>query len=333
MPVWGFFPNLACMKGTYTTSTTIKTDCRLDFSRFDNLISLMSYFTDNSVCKDFLAEQRWGDDVVCPLCGRHHCRKRGDGRYRCPSCLTNFSATQGTIFDNTKVSLQKWFIAMYLISAHKKGISSYQLSRDLGVSQKTAWFMNQKIRLLYGQAPEVLQGDVECDEAYIGGKEKNKHANKRTEGTQGRSLKTKEAVFGLVQRDGAMVAMHVGDTQGKTLSPIIQGCVKPGSRIFTDEYIGYKSLYDSEYTHAIVHHNAGEYVVGDASTNRVEGFWSQLKRMILGIYHFVSAKHLQRYVDEAVFRYNTRENSESDRFRLMFGRSLRIVRYKEVKAA
>jgi len=172
---------------------------------------------------------------------------------------------------------------------------------------------------------------VECDEAYIGGREKNKHESKKTEGTQGRSTKTKTPVFGMIERGGKLVAKKVKNTQGNTLSPIIRQIVKPGSRIFTDEFIGYKSLYDSEYTHAIVHHNAKEFVVGDAYTNSIEGFWGQLKRSIFGIYHFVSAKYLQRYVDEAVFRYNTREDKESVRFMEMFRRSLNVVRYDKVK--
>lgn len=137
----------------------------------------------------------------------------------------------------------------------------------------------------------------------------------------------------MIERGGKLVAKKVKNTQGNTLSPIIRQIVKPGSRIFTDEFIGYHSLYDSEYTHAIVHHNAKEFVVGDAYTNSIEGFWGQLKRSIFGIYHFVSAKYLQRYVDEAVFRYNTREDKESVRFMEMFGRSLNVVSYKRVKEA
>ena len=117
----------------------------------DNLFSLTSYFTTEEICKEFLAQQRWGNDVVCPICGKHHCKQRFDGRYRCDRCKHNFSVISGTIFENTKVSLRKWFIAMYLISSHKKGVSSHQLSRDIDVSQKTAWYMLQKIRTLYKQ--------------------------------------------------------------------------------------------------------------------------------------------------------------------------------------
>lgn len=135
----------------------------------------------------------------------------------------------------------------------------------------------------------------------------------------------------MIERGGKLVAHKVSNTQGNTLSPIIRQFVKEGSRIFTDEFIGYKSLYNSEYTHAIVHHGTKEFVVGDAHTNSIEGFWGQLKRSIFGIYHFVSAKYLQRYVDEAVFRYNTREDKESVRFEKMFGRSLNIIRYGQIK--
>lgn len=307
---------------------------KIDFTQFDSLFSVMEYFTTDQICKQTIAQYRWSDgDVVCPYCGGHHCHLCKDNRYLCKHCNHKFNVTVGTIFENTKISLRKWFIAMYLISSHKKGIASHQLARDIKVTQKTAWFILQKVRTLYGQTVNELSGEVECDEAYIGGREKNKHESKRTEGTQGRSTKTKTPVFGMIERGGKLVAKKVKNTQGNTLSPIIRQIVKPGSRIFTDEFIGYKSLYDSEYTHAIVHHNAKEFVVGDAYTNSIEGFWGQLKRSIFGIYHFVSAKYLQRYVDEAVFRYNTREDKESVRFMEMFGRSLNVVNYKRVKEA
>ena len=307
---------------------------KIDFTQFDSLFSVMEYFTTDQICKQAIAQSRWSDgDVVCPYCGGHHCHLCKDGRYICKHCNHKFNVTVGTIFENTKISLRKWFIAMYLISSHKKGIASHQLARDIKVTQKTAWFILQKVRTLYGQTVKELSGEVECDEAYIGGREKNKHESKKTEGTQGRSTKTKTPVFGMIERGGKLVAKKVKNTQGNTLSPIIRQIVKPGSRIFTDEFIGYKSLYDSEYTHAIVHHNAKEFVVGDAYTNSIEGFWGQLKRSIFGIYHFVSAKYLQRYVDEAVFRYNTREDKESVRFKEMFGRSLNVVSYKRIKEA
>ncbi len=299
--------------------------------KFNNLISLVGYFKDNATCRAFLKEQRWGDNVVCPYCGHQHCYTRADGSFRCPECKKNFSVLVGTIFENTKIALVKWFAAMYLISSHKKGVSSHQLARDIDVTQKTAWFILHKVRTLYAQGTTELTEEVECDEAYIGGRESNKHQSKKTEGTQGRSLKTKSAVFGMVERGGALIARKVADTKSATLSPIIRQFVKAGSRVFTDEYIGYNSLYESEYSHAIVHHNAKEFVVDDAYTNTIEGFWSQLKRMIFGIYHFVSAKYLQRYVDEAVFRYNTREYKESVRFANMFERSINVLRYEDVK--
>lgn len=304
----------------------------IGLEKFDNLISLITYFKDNATCKQFLKEQRWGDDVVCPYCGHHHCYSRSNGQFRCPNCLNNFSVLVGTIFENTKIALVKWFSAMYLISSHKKGISSHQLARDINVTQKTAWHILHKVRSLYSQDDSIeLSEDVECDEAYIDGDEKNKHESKKTEGTQGRSLKTKTPVFGMAQRNGNIVAMKTQDTKGRTLMPIIRQFVKDGSRIYTDEYIGYNSLVESEYSHAVVNHGAKQFVDGDKHTNTIEGFWAQLKRAIFGIYHFVSAKYLKRYVDEAVFSYNSREQSESERFRIMFKRSIGIFRYADVK--
>lgn len=304
-----------------------------DFSSFNSLFAITEFFKDDDTCKSFLVNERWGDDVVCPYCGKHHCHPRKDGRFRCPYCRRNFSALVGTIFENTKIALRKWFLAMYLVSSHKKGVSSHQLAKDIKVTQKTAWYMLQKIRTLFAQENDcvaVIEGDIELDEAYIGGREKNKHDSKRVENNQGRSLKTKSAVFGIVKRGGEVVAKHVNDTKGATLSSIVRSMVKPGSRIYTDEYIGYNSLKDSEYTHNVVHHGVREFVVGDSHTNTIEGFWAQLKRMIMGIYHFVSAKYLQRYVDESVFRYNTRKGTEGKRFELMFAKSIGVVRYNDI---
>lgn len=304
----------------------------IGLEKFDSLISLVTYFKDNNTCKEFLVKQRWADgDVICPYCGHHHCYRRADSNFRCPNCLKNFSVMVGTVFENTKISLVKWFIAMYLISSHKKGISSRQLARDLSVTQKTAWYILHKVRILFSQDSNVeLSNNVECDEAYIGGQEKYKHASKKTEGTQGRSLKTKTPVFGMAQREGMVVAKKTANVQGKTLSGIINQFVKAGSRIFTDEYIGYNTLVESEYTHSVVNHGAKQFVDGESHTNTIEGFWSQLKRSIFGIYHFVSAKYLQRYVDEAVFRYNTCKKNESDRFKMMFLKSIGLIRYKDV---
>ena len=174
----------------------------IDFSKFDNLISLTTYFNSNDVCKKAIIGSRWADgDVVCPYCGGHHCVSRKDGRFRCKACGKNFSCLVGAIFENTNLPLIKWFVAMYLISSHKKGISSYQLSRDIKVTQSTAWYMLQKIRLLYPQTDEEqFEGVVECDEVYIGGKEKWKHKSMRTPHTQGRSTKTKTPVFGMMER-------------------------------------------------------------------------------------------------------------------------------------
>ena len=308
-------------------------DNTFGLENFDSLFSLVGYFKDSQTCKEFLINQRWQDgDYICPYCGQHHCYRRGDGNFRCPNCLKNFSVLVGTIFENTKISLVKWFMAMYLISSHKKGISSHQLSRDIAVTQKSAWYILHKVRTLFSQdAKTELKEEVECDEAYIGGQEKYKHDSKKTEGTQGRSLKTKTPVFGMAERNGNVVAMKTQNVQGKTLVGIINQFVKNGSRIYTDEYIGYNTLVESEYTHSVVNHGAKQYVDGDAHTNTIEGFWSQLKRSIFGIYHFVSAKYLQRYVDEAVFRYNTCKQDESDRFKVMFLKSIGVVSYDEVR--
>lgn len=318
----------------------------INFAKFNNIISLTSYFNTKEKCQQAIIESRWSDgDVVCPYCGAHHCSKRGDGRFRCNHCLKNFSCLVGTIFENTKLPLIKWFVAMYLISSHKKGVSSHQLSRDLDITQASAWYMLQKIRLLYPQSDaEAFEGTVECDEVYIGGKEKWKHKSMRTPHTQGRSTLTKTPVFGMMERTyiedekGDVIPMSyvhafvVDKTDKATLQPIIKQFVAEGSTVITDELNAYNGLTKLGYCHDIVNHGAEQYANGDIFTNTIEGFWSHFRRMITGCYHDVSDEHLQQYIDEAVYRWNTRKMDESERFAHMFSMSIgMIVRWSEVK--
>ncbi|MDY5258240.1 MAG: IS1595 family transposase [Prevotella sp.] len=318
----------------------------IDFKKFNSVISLTSYFTSDEKCKQAIIESRWSDgDVVCPYCGGHHCAVRKDGKFRCKHCGKNFSCLVGTIFENTKLPLIKWFLAMYFISSHKKGISSYQLATNIEVTQTTAWYMLQKVRLLYPQSDaEAFDGTVECDEVYIGGKEKWKHKSMRTPKTQGRSTKTKTPVFGMMERSTFenekgeienityVHAFVVENTNRATLQPIIQQFVADDSRVITDELSAYNGLAELGYTHAVVAHGAEEYANGDVFTNSIEGFWSHFRRMIVGCYHDVSDEHLQQYIDEAVYRWNTRKTSESERFTDMFAKSIGLVRkWPEIK--
>lgn len=306
----------------------------INFAHFNNVMSIIEYFTTERICKQFLAEQRWGSTVVCPYCGCTHCYTCKNDRYKCSGCKNTFSAKVGTIFEDSKISLKKWFIAMYLISSHKKGVSSCQLARDIKVTQKTAWYMEQKIRTLYGQSDAVaLEGDVELDEMYLGGKEKWKHASKKVEGTQGRSTKTKQPIFGMIQRGGDARIVMVDDARSCTLMPIIKQFVKDNTNLFTDELNAYRGLSKEGFNHGIVMHKANEFVNGKASTNCVEGFWSHFRRCIFGIYHHVSVKHLQKYIDEMVFRWNTRKATEGDRFASMFSNSLRVVNFNDVRGS
>ena len=238
---------------------------------------------------------------------------------------------------------------MYLISCHKKGISSVQLATDIHVTQKTAWYILHKVRTLYKQDDNVqLYGLVECDEMYLGGRETNKHESKKTAKTQGRSTKTKTPIFGMTmvwktedvnELTGEVkekthtyeVAMKVQDTKASTLIPIINHFVAEGSTIVTDELSAYNTLDKSKYNHVFVRHGEKEFVVGCYSTNGIEGFWGHFKRMVFGTYHFVSKAYLERYIDEAVFRFNTKEMKESERFSYMFSKAMGTCYYKDVK--
>jgi len=297
---------------------------------FSSLFELMDYFKDEQTCLGYLAEQRWPDGIECPHC--YHTKvyvlNGKVKRYKCGICRKQFTAKANTIFEDSKLPLRKWFAAIYLLLAHRKGISSYQLARDIKVTQKTAWFLAQRIRhaIKQGSFAKKLDGVVESDETFVGGKNKNRHADKKVKNNQGRSFKDKTPVLGLVQRGGELRAFVVPNTKMEVLVPIILANVEQGSKLMTDEW--YSPI--NGYEHSIVMHSAKQYGNGDAHTNTLEGFWALLKRSIIGIYHKVSPKHLQRYVDEAVYRYNTKHLTDGHKALILLTIVNGSLKYKQL---
>jgi len=292
----------------------------------NSIIDLINAFPNEQTCVDHLEKIRWNENVVSPFDITSKVYNCKGNRYKCKSTGKYFNVKTNTLFDNTKMPLQKWFLAIWIVTSHKKGISSLQLSRDLNITQKSAWFMLQRIRKCFGiNNEDQLSNEVEADETFVGGKNKNRHANKKTNGT----TDDKTPVLGMIERGGRLSAKKIDNTTYETLSTEILKNVKIGATLYTDEYSSYHAL-KRVYDHSVVKHSQHQYVNGRVHTNTIEGFWSLLKRGIFGIYHFTSRKHLQMYVDEFVFRYNTRKITEGARFNLLLSNTENRLTYKEL---
>ena len=302
--------------------------------KFNSLIELLEAFPDEESCIIYLEKLRWRNGkVTSPFDKKSKVYYLPNHRYMCKNTQKIFNVKVGTIFHGTKLSLRKWFVAMWLVSSHKKGISSLQLSRDLKITQKTAWYILQKIRTCFiCKNQGLLSGEVECDETFVGGKNKNRHKSKKIKNSRGRSFIDKTPVLGMLQRKGNVICRVMKDTSQKEITPhILEFVDRNYTVLYTDEWQGYNAV-DKLYYHYSIDHGKGQYVDGRIYTNTLEGFWSIFKRGIIGIYHHLSRKHLQLYVNEFTFRYNTRKISEGSRFNLLLCNIDKKLTYQKIIA-
>ena len=290
------------------------------FNEKSGLLEAIRYFSDPMVCLEAVSKVKWPNGPECPRCqGKRLSFLKTRLMWTCLVCRKQFSVKIGTIFEDSPIGLDKWLVAMWMVGNCKNGVSSYEIARALRVTQKTAWFMNQRIRhAMHHGSINKMSGTIEADETFVGGAARFMHKHKREEKIHGRGPMGKAIVFGLLERKTGKVRLHHVETRRKgELTSIVRENVRKGSQVMTDELLSYDGL-DSEYAHKIINH-AEKYVDGTVHTNGMENFWSLLKRSIKGTYVSVEPFHLFRYLDEQSFRYNERHDTDAQRFQKVLG--------------
>lgn len=265
-------------------------------------------FPDEESARLFFEGRRWGGIPVCGHCGSSNvveCKDHRPMPYRCRDCRKHFSVRTGTVLAESRLPLQKWLLAIFMLTSARKGVPSTQMSRELGITQKSAWFLSQRIREVWLGSPTNPMSDrLQVGETYIGGSERNKHSSRKLRA--GRGTVGKLIVIGGKDENGEVRASVIDDTKAKTLQGFVVKNLKCGSMVVTDNHAGYDGLEIKGYKHIKINHTIGEYVRNMAHTNGIESFWSLLKRGYYGVYHYMSKKHLNRYINEFAFRHNTR---------------------------
>jgi transposase-like protein len=305
---------------------------------YKTILDLVQRFPDERSCHQYLAAERWSDGILeCPFkdCNSQLAYVFKDGiRYKCKECKKIYTAKTDTFMESSKLPTIKWIMAMYLF-LHKKGISSIQLSKDIGVTQKTAWFVLQRIRWAFSnEQKENLEGTVEIDETFVGGKNKNRHYRKRMKYKEltGRTFPDKSTVFGMYERNtGHVRAFVVSRQQFSNLARTITYNIQPGSTLMTDDWSGYKGI-DKIYERHTIDHGKWIYAQGEVTTNRIENFWSHLKRGLHSTYIRVTPKHLNKYVQEFAFRFNNRNLAIQEQIEQIIRQMNCRLKYKDLIA-
>lgn len=303
--------------------------------QFNSILELVQRFPDEVSCHQYLASRRWNGYMECPYdgCNNDKAFVFKDGiRYKCTCCRRIYTAKTGTVMEASKLSTMKWFLAMYLIM-HKRGISSVQLAKDLSVTQKTAWFVLQRLRTVLGNEEKpMLEGIVEIDETFVGGKARFKHKDKRIKYNPGRGWADKVPVYGMLERGGKVRAMVIPNVLMLTLKTITLQNVKGGSDLMGDGFNGYRALEPFYNLHSTDHGKGFYGDGGDIHSNGIENFWSHFKRHIGGTHIKVSPKHLNKYVQESAFRYNYRNLSIQEQFNIVINNFGCRLKYKDLIA-
>jgi transposase-like protein len=276
------------------------------------LIKMVEKYNTKGKCIAYLEKQRWSDGPVCPYCkSTKSSKKTQEFRHTCHTCGRSYSVLVGTIFEATKLPINKWFAAICLILNAKKGISSLQLARDLHVNKNTAWYLQKRIRKAMQDNDYILKGIVEIDETYVGGSLSNKHFYTKLEPGKysGAGMEHMVPVLGMIAREGKIILQVIEKASGKEIKPIIKSRVSPESTIITDGFGGYFGLKNHFDKHIILNHSINEKTFNKYNTSTLEGFWTLVKRAIIGQYHKISKEHLQEYLNELAFKYNYKDTN------------------------